>query len=42
MLKKTHRDKGASQTMDMEPKKIESMDDLRAAMNDPEIQAASK
>ena len=28
--------------MDMEPKKIESMDDLRAAMNDPEIQAASK
>ena len=27
--------------MDMEPKKIESMDDLRAAMNDPEIQAAS-
>ena len=28
--------------MDMEPKKIESMDDLRAAMNDPEIQAANK
>ena len=28
--------------MDMEPKKIESMDDLRAAMNDTEIQAASK
>ena len=28
--------------MDMEPKKIESMDDLRAAMNDPEIQAAIK
>lgn len=28
--------------MDMEPKKIESMDDLRAAMSDPEIQAASK
>ena len=28
--------------MDMEPKKIESMDDLRAAMNDLEIQAASK
>ncbi len=28
--------------MDMEPRKIESMDDLRAAMNDPEIQAANK
>ena len=26
----------------MEPKKIETMDDLRAAMNDPEIQAANK
>ena len=26
----------------MEPKKIESMDDLRAAMKDPEIQAANK
>lgn len=28
--------------MDMEPKKIETMDDLRAAMNDPELQAAQK
>lgn len=28
--------------MDLEPKKLETMDDLRAAMNDPEIQAANK
>lgn len=28
--------------MDMEPKKLETLDDLRAAMNDPEVQAANK
>jgi len=28
--------------MDMEPRKLETLDDLRAAMNDPEIQAANK
>lgn len=26
----------------MEPKKLETLDDLRAAMNDPEVQAANK
>ncbi len=28
--------------MNMEPKKLETMDDVRAAMNDPEVQAANK